>query len=67
MNRLKCMVHGFYKSKSNPDRAEAQLCLYSKTVKLIGTLSVQSGEGARVVAELSHLLYYPNVTIGFPI
>lgn len=67
MNTLKCMFHGFYESKSYPDRAVAQLCLCSNTVKLIWTMSVQSGEGASVVSELSHLLYCPNVTIGFPI
>lgn len=25
------------------------------------------GRGANVISELSHLLYYPKVTIGFPI
>jgi len=61
------MFHGFYECKSDPDRAVAQLCLCSNTVKLMGTKSVQPGEGASVVSELSRLLYDPNVTIGFRI
>lgn len=61
------MFHGFYEPEKDPARAVAQLYLCSNTVKLMEAMSVQSGQGANVVSELSHLLYYPKVTISFPI
>lgn len=61
------MFHGFYEPEKDPARAVAWLYLYSNAVKLMEAMYVLLGQGANVISELSHLLYYPKVTIGFPI
>lgn len=59
------MFHGFYEPEKDPARAVAWLYLCSNAVKLMEAMSVLFGQGANAISELSHLLYYPKVTIGF--